>query len=86
VAAQGDHCKPSDLAPPEVDAVVVSLKSRSIEAGLAVTPSRGGKWLRCRGADHAVQDLAHFDSTDAAISARCRDRRAPILAGLLCCW
>ncbi|TDM99578.1 hypothetical protein CEE87_11265, partial [Lactobacillus crispatus] len=29
-----------DLALPEVDAVVVSLKSRSIEAGLAVTRSR----------------------------------------------
>ncbi len=33
-----------DLALPEVDAVVVSLKSRSIEAGLAVSRSaRGGK-------------------------------------------
>ena len=39
-----------DLALPEVDAVVVSLKSRSIEAGLAVTRSRAAeKWLRGRG-------------------------------------
>lgn len=36
-----------DLALPEVDAVVVSLKSRSIEAGLAVARSRAAeKWLR----------------------------------------
>ena len=48
-----------DLALPEVDAVVVSLKSRSIEAGLAVTRSRDAeKWLRGRGAGAcAVQDL-----------------------------
>jgi len=32
-----------DLALPEVDAVVVSLKSRSIEAGLAVTRSRAAE-------------------------------------------
>ena len=40
-----------DLALPEVDAVVVSLKSRSIEAGLAVSRSRAAeKWLRSPGA------------------------------------
>ena len=48
-----------DLALPEVDAVVVSLKSRSIEAGLAVSKSQDAeKWLRGRGAPPcAVQDL-----------------------------
>ena len=41
-----------DLALPEVDAVVVSLKSRSIEAGLAVSRSRAAEtWLRGRGAE-----------------------------------
>lgn len=56
-----------DLAPPEVDAVVVSLKSRSIEAGLAVTRSRAAeKWLRGRGADHVLFKICStFDSTDA---------------------
>src|SRR5262249_11409307 len=44
-----------DLDLPEVDAVVVSLKSRSIEAGLAVTRSRSAdKWLRGRGASHVL--------------------------------
>ena len=32
-----------DLALPEVDAVVISLKSRSIEAGLAVSRSRAAE-------------------------------------------
>jgi uncharacterized protein YgbK (DUF1537 family) len=45
-----------DLKLPEVDAVVVSLKSRSIEAGLAVE----------RGADHVLFKICStFDSTDA---------------------
>ena len=58
-----------DLALPEVDAVVVSLKSRSIEAGLAVSRSREAeKWLRGRGArflpaadgfPHACLQLLH---------------------------
>ena len=58
---------PDDLALPEVDAVVVSLKSRSIEAGLAVTKSRAAeKWLRSRGADHVLFKICStFDSTDA---------------------
>jgi len=44
-----------DLALPEVDAVVVSLKSRSIEASLAVARSRAAdKWLRTRGASHVL--------------------------------
>jgi 3-dehydrotetronate 4-kinase len=57
----------SDLALPEVDAVVVSLKSRSIEAGLAVSRSRDAeKWLRGRGASHVLFKICStFDSTDA---------------------
>jgi uncharacterized protein YgbK (DUF1537 family) len=59
---------PSDeLSLPEVDAVVVSLKSRSIEAGLAVSRSRAAeKWLRGRGAEHVLFKICStFDSTDA---------------------
>jgi uncharacterized protein YgbK (DUF1537 family) len=56
-----------DLPLPDVDAVVVSLKSRSIEAGLAVSRSRASeKWLRGRGADHVLFKICStFDSTDA---------------------
>jgi len=56
-----------DLALPEVEAVVVSLKSRSIEAGLAVGRSRSAeKWLRGRGASHVLFKICStFDSTDA---------------------
>ena len=56
-----------DLALPEVDAVVVSLKSRSIEARLAVSRSREAeKWLRGRGAAHLLFKICStFDSTDA---------------------
>jgi 3-dehydrotetronate 4-kinase len=56
-----------DLKLPEVDAVVVSLKSRSIEANLAVTRSRAAeKWLRGRGAGHVLFKICStFDSTDA---------------------
>jgi len=55
-----------DLALPDVDAVVVSLKSRSIEADLAVTRSRAAeKWLRGRGASHVLFKICStFDSTD----------------------
>ncbi|CCE06588.1 conserved hypothetical protein [Bradyrhizobium sp. STM 3843] len=59
---------PADnLALPEVDAVVVSLKSRSIEAQLAVARSREAeRWLRGRGADHVLFKICStFDSTDA---------------------
>jgi uncharacterized protein YgbK (DUF1537 family) len=57
----------ADLALPEVDAVVVSLKSRSIQARLAVTRSREAeKWLRGRGASHVLFKICStFDSTDA---------------------
>jgi uncharacterized protein YgbK (DUF1537 family) len=56
-----------DLALPEVDAVVVSLKSRSIEPGLAVSRSRAAeKWIRSRGASHVLFKICStFDSTDA---------------------
>src|ERR1700731_3446067 len=56
-----------DLALPEVDAVVVSLKSRSIESGLAVSRSRAAeKCLRGRGAAHVLFKICStFDSTDA---------------------
>nr|WP_228747851.1 3-oxo-tetronate kinase [Bradyrhizobium sp. BR 10289] len=56
-----------DIALPEVDAVVVSLKSRSIEAGLAVSRARAAdKWLRGRGAGHVLFKICStFDSTDA---------------------
>jgi uncharacterized protein YgbK (DUF1537 family) len=55
-----------DLAMPEVDAVVVSLKSRSIEAGIAVERSRAAEtWLRGRGAAHVLFKICStFDSTD----------------------
>jgi 3-dehydrotetronate 4-kinase len=57
----------SDLALPEVDAVVVSLKSRSIESSLAVSRSRDAeKWMRQRGAQHVLFKICStFDSTDA---------------------
>jgi 3-dehydrotetronate 4-kinase len=57
----------SDLALPEVDAVVVSLKSRSIEAGQAVSRSRAAEqWMRQRGARHVLFKICStFDSTDA---------------------
>ena len=56
-----------DLALPEVDAVVVSLKSRSIESSLAVSRSRAAEqWLRQRGARHVLFKICStFDSTDA---------------------
>jgi uncharacterized protein YgbK (DUF1537 family) len=56
-----------DLKLPEVDAVVVSLKSRSIEASQAVAKSRAAeKWLRGRGASHLLFKICStFDSTDA---------------------
>ncbi|MDB5654123.1 MAG: hypothetical protein JWQ94_1736 [Tardiphaga sp.] len=55
-----------DLALPEVDAVVVSLKSRSIAADVAVARSREAeKWIRGRGADHVLFKICStFDSTE----------------------
>lgn len=56
-----------DLALPDVDAVVVSLKSRSIAAQDAVAKSLAAeRWLRGRGADHVLFKICStFDSTDA---------------------
>ena len=56
-----------DLKLLDVDAVVVSLKSRSIAATEAVEKSRAADaWLRKRGADHVLFKICStFDSTDA---------------------
>jgi len=56
-----------DFQLPEVDAVVVALKSRSIAADLAVEKSLAAKqWLRSRGASHVLFKICStFDSTDA---------------------
>jgi uncharacterized protein YgbK (DUF1537 family) len=58
---------PGDLALPDVDAIVVALKSRSIEAASAVALSRAAeRWLRERGASHVLFKICStFDSTDA---------------------
>jgi len=55
------------LALPDVDAVVVSLKIRSIEASQAVARAReADRWLRGRGAAHVLFKICStFDSTDA---------------------
>ena len=57
---------PDDLALPEVDAVVVALKSRSVPAERAVALSRAADaWLRARGAPHVLFKVCStFDSTD----------------------
>ena len=56
-----------DLALPELDAVVVALKSRSIAATTAVRLSlEANQWLRARGASHVLFKVCStFDSTDA---------------------
>ena len=58
---------PDDLDLPEVDAVVVALKSRSIAAERAVELSLAAdSWLRSRGAGHVLFKVCStFDSTDA---------------------
>nr|WP_321983893.1 3-oxo-tetronate kinase [uncultured Lichenicoccus sp.] len=58
---------PSSLDLPDVDAVVVALKSRSIEAPRAVELSlEAERWLRGRGAGHILFKICStFDSTDA---------------------
>ena len=59
---------PADtLTLPDVDAVVVSLKSRSIPAGQAVLKSLDAEaWLRAQGAEHVLFKICStFDSTDA---------------------
>jgi uncharacterized protein YgbK (DUF1537 family) len=58
---------PGSLALPDVDAVVVALKSRSIPATEAVRQSlEADRWLRARGAAHVLFKICStFDSTDA---------------------
>jgi uncharacterized protein YgbK (DUF1537 family) len=58
---------PESLALPDVDAVVVALKSRSIAAADAVRQSlEADRWLRARGAAHVLFKICStFDSTDA---------------------
>ncbi len=55
------------LALPDVDAVVVSLKIRSVPASDAVTAAASAeRWLRQRGAAHVLYKICStFDSTDA---------------------
>ncbi|ARO27863.1 hypothetical protein TAL182_PE00311 (plasmid) [Rhizobium sp. TAL182] len=55
------------LALPDVDAVVVSLKIRSVPASEAVTAAtEAERWLRHRGAGHVLYKICStFDSTDA---------------------
>src|SRR6202051_824024 len=55
-----------DLDLPDVDAIVVALKSRSIPAGDAVALSRkAADWLRGQGARHILFKVCStFDSTD----------------------
>ncbi len=56
-----------DLALPPADAVVVSLKIRSVPAEEAVAKARAADvWLRGRGAGHVLYKICStFDSTDA---------------------
>jgi len=55
------------LTLPEIDAIVVALKSRSIEAETAVARAREAEaWLRARGVPHLLFKICStFDSTDA---------------------
>ena len=57
----------ADLVLPEVDAVVIALKSRSVAAPQAVGLARAADdWLRERGADHVMFKICStFDSTNA---------------------
>ena len=73
-----------DLKLPEVDAVVISLKSRSIEAREAVARSRDAeKWLRSRGAGHVLFKICStFDSSPAMGSIGCAiDIGVPLMPG-----
>jgi uncharacterized protein YgbK (DUF1537 family) len=56
-----------DLPLPEVDAVVVALKIRSVPASEAVEAALAAeRWLRARGAGHVLYKICStFDSTDA---------------------
>lgn len=77
-----------DLKLPDVDAVVVALKSRSIEAEAAVRRARvADTWLRGRGARHVLFKICStFDSTDRgnigpvmdALRADCGEGMVPV--------
>ncbi len=56
-----------DFALPDVDAVVIALKTRSINADAAVAKSReAARWLKERNAQHILFKICStFDSTDA---------------------
>ncbi|MFT4097041.1 MAG: four-carbon acid sugar kinase family protein [Rhodoblastus sp.] len=58
---------PDSLPLPDVDAVVVALKIRSVAADEAVRAARGARvWLNARGAKHVMYKICStFDSTDA---------------------
>ncbi len=69
---------------PDVDAVVVALKSRSIPAQEAVALSlEAARWLRARGAGHVLFKVCStFDSTDAGNIGPVTDAlRAELCAG-----
>ncbi|HEY0235272.1 MAG TPA: four-carbon acid sugar kinase family protein, partial [Afipia sp.] len=55
-----------DLALTDIDAVVVSLKIRSVPASEAVARARDAdRWLRAHGAGHVMYKICStFDSTD----------------------
>ncbi len=57
----------ADLDLPAADAVVVSLKIRSVESSRAVAAARDAdRWMRGRGARHVMYKICStFDSTDA---------------------
>lgn len=57
---------PAELDLPDVDAIVVALKSRSIDPALAVEKSvDAASWMRGRGAEHILFKICStFDSTD----------------------
>lgn len=74
---------PGDMRLPDVDAIVVALKIRSVAAHEAVERALAADaWLRARGADHVIYKICStFDSTDdgnigpvtAALAARAHE-------------
>ena len=59
---------PAELDLPDVDAIVVALKSRSIDPALAVEKSvDAASWMRGRGAEHILFKICStFDSSSAS--------------------
>jgi uncharacterized protein YgbK (DUF1537 family) len=75
---------PADLGTlPDVDAVVVSLKIRSVPAPEAVAAAlKADHWLRAQGARHVMYKICStFDSTDAGnigpVTDALREQREP---------